>query len=257
MSRDHRLKLLASVTVVACAAIFLQPPIPQDSAYHDFADQRTTLGIPHCLNVVSNLPFIVVGAFGLWWLLIRGRIPEEGFFLSALEVVPYAALFAAVFLTGFGSSYYHLKPDTERLFWDRLPMSIAFMSLLATAITERIDRRGGLILLVPLIGYGIFSVCYWRLTEQVGAGDLRYYVLAQLLPVLLVPLMAGLLPSPYSRSRDLYVVAALYIAAKLAEVGDVLMYGVGYIISGHSLKHLIAAAAAWWILRMLRRREPL
>ena len=257
MSRDHRLRLLASVTVVVCAAVFLQPPIPQDPTYHDFADQRTILGIPHFLNVVSNLPFVMVGAFGLWWLLIHGRNPADGFFLSASEIVPYGALFAAVSLTGVGSAYYHLKPDTERLFWDRLPMSIAFMSILATAITERIDKRSGIILSFPLIGYGIFSVVWWRLTEQGGVGDLRYYVLAQLLPVLLLPFMAGLLPSPYSRSRDLYIVAALYITAKLAEVGDVLVYGVGYVVSGHSLKHVIAAAVAWWILRMLRRREPL
>ena len=255
MSRDHRLRFLASVTVVVCAVVFMQAPIPQNPAYHSFADQREFLGLPHALNVISNLAFLLVGALGLVRLLRWNRDANRAFDNPA-ESIPYGFLFFGVFLTGFGSAYYHLAPDSARLFWDRLPMSIAFMSFLATAISERVDRRTGIIVLFPLIAYGMFSVLYWRLTEQSDGGDLRYYILAQLLPVILVPLMVWLLPSPYTRGRDLFVVTGFYLLAKLLEIADAFIYELGRIVSGHSLKHLAAAGAALWILRMLERRRP-
>jgi hypothetical protein len=37
-------------------------------------------------------------------------------------------LFAGVTLSSLGSSYFHLAPDNARLMWDRLPMTIAFIS---------------------------------------------------------------------------------------------------------------------------------
>ena len=255
MSREHRLRLLASVTVAVCTVIFVQAPIPQDPSYHEFADQRGFLGLPHALNVATNLLFLLVGAIGLAWIFRWSRGASTAF-ESPAEAIPYAALYFGLFLTGFGSAYYHIAPDTDRLFWDRLAMSIAFMSYLATAITERIDRHTGVVAVFPLIAYGIFSILYWRLTEQSGDGDLRYYILAQVLPLILVPLMVWLLPSSYTRGRDLFVVTGLYLLAKLLEIADTFVFSLGQIISGHSLKHVAAAAAALWILRMLKKRAP-
>ena len=71
--------------------LLLLPPIVQNQNYHDFADQRTLFGIPHFWNVVSNIPFIGIGAVGLWRF---GRSPSAGL------------LFLGIFLTGFGSAYY-------------------------------------------------------------------------------------------------------------------------------------------------------
>ena len=115
--------------------LLLLPPISQDQNYHDFADQRTILGIPHFWNVVSNLPFIVVGVAG-----IRRSHRDPAIFV----------LFLAILMTGFGSSYYHLDPNDRTLFWDRLPMAIGFMAILALAIEERLDAKAGAILLWPL-----------------------------------------------------------------------------------------------------------
>ena len=42
--------------------------IPQNPAYHQFADQRTLLGVPHFWNVVSNFIFVLVGVMGLRFL---------------------------------------------------------------------------------------------------------------------------------------------------------------------------------------------
>ena len=72
--------------------MLLVPPITQDQSYHQFADQRTPFGIPNFWNVISNLPFIAVGAAGL-----------RRFHHDPATVV----LFLGIFLTGFGSSYYH------------------------------------------------------------------------------------------------------------------------------------------------------
>ena len=122
------------------AALRLLPPIPQSQDYHQFADQRTLLGIPNFWSVVSNLPFIAIGAVGL----LRHR-----------EDPATVVLFAGIFLTGFGSAYYHWDPNDGSLFWDRLPMTLSFSAILAGVVAERLDARTGAILLWPLLG----SVC--------------------------------------------------------------------------------------------------
>src|SRR5262245_63120081 len=109
----HPLVALLGLMAASLAILPLLPPIPQDPSYHQFADQRTLLGIPHFWNVVSNLPFVLVGAIGLWQF---GR--DRASFV----------LFLGVFLTGFGSAYYHWDPNDDTLFWDRLPMALTFMA---------------------------------------------------------------------------------------------------------------------------------
>ena len=255
MTRDHRLRMLACLTFAFWAAVFLQAPIPQNPEYHRFADQRTLLGIPHCLNVVSNLPFLLVGLWGLRTLFRLVGTPGQQAFLRPVDALAYQVLFLSVALVGLGSAWYHLDPRNGTLLWDRLPMSAAFMAFLAAAVAERVDRRAGLLALPPLIAFGLFSVLYWHFTEQAGAGDLRYYIVAQGYPLLFVPLMVRLLPSPYTRGRDLYVAALLYLMAKATEVFDQEMYAAGGWISGHTWKHLLGALGAWWVLRMVRRRR--
>ena len=252
--REHRLRLLAVLTVAFLALVLFRPPIPQDPAYHDFADQRTLADIPHALNVVSNLALVLTGLYGFFHLARLARTGSAAFETRA-EAVPYAALFIAVSLSGLGSAYYHLAPDTPRLFWDRLPMSLVFMAYLAAALVERIDRRTGLIAMLPLMAAGLLSVLHWRSTELAGAGDLRYYVVVQAYPALFVLLMV-LLPSAYTHGRMLVTVTGLYLLAKLAEVGDDAIFDLGHLVSGHTLKHLFAAAATWEVLRMLRLRRP-
>ena len=255
MKRDHRLRLIAYLTIVFWTVVFLQAPIPQDPAYHQFADQRTLLGIPHCLNVISNLPFLLVGLWGCRIVFRLAADPAQQAFVHPVDSLAYQILFLAVALVGLGSTYYHLAPSNETLLWDRLPMSMAFMAFLATAIAERLDRRAGIITLLPLIAFGLFSVLYWHHTERAGAGDLRYYIVAQAYPILFVPLMVRLLPSPYTHGSDIYVASLFYLLAKAAEVFDQALYAAGGLISGHTCKHLLGALGAYWVLRMIRRRR--
>jgi len=247
---------LAALTIAAVAALFLLPRIPQDLVYHIFADRRTLIGIQYCFNVISNFPFAIVGALGLFALLgKRGR--KDIAFVDPQERWPYLIFFLGVALTSVGSSYYHLAPDNERLVWDRLPMTLGFMSIFAAIISERVSLRWGKLLLVPLLLIGLASVVYWRMSEASGAGDLRLYGVVQFYPLIAIPLMLALFPPRYTRGADMVGVLALYGAAKILEALDAMIFSAGHIVSGHSLKHLAAAAAAYWVLIMLKKRRPL
>lgn len=228
--------LLGGVALVSIAGLAALPPIIQDQHYHAFADTRTLLGIANFWNVVSNLPFVVVGAVGL------ARYWRES---------TTAALFFGIFLTGFGSSYYHLAPGDDTLFWDRLPMTIGFMALLAGALGERFGKGVGDIALWPLLALGVASLLWWRWT-----GDLRPYVWVQFYPCLVLPILYWWFPVT-TGAPILILAAALYALSKALEYFDQAIYAVGGIVSGHTLKHLAAAAACYALLQYFRQRRPL
>lgn len=249
-----RLMVLAAAVVAAIA--LLLPPMAQPQWYHMFADQRVFFGIPNFNDVVSNLPFAIVGLWGLAFLLRSDGNQIRTHFLDKRERRPYAVVFLGLLLTAFGSAYYHLQPRNETLVWDRLPMTLVFMSLLSAVVAERISLRVGLWLLPVLLTIGLTSVLQWRLSELRGAGDLRFYAAVQLYSVLFL-LIALFLPSRYTRGWDLAIVAGFYVLAKILEALDRPIFELGHIVSGHTLKHLVAACAGYWILRMLLKRRPI
>src|SRR5262249_54819854 len=116
------------------------------------------------------------------------------------------------------------------------------------------DVRTGLWLLPVLVAAGLASVLYWHFTEQAGHGDLRPYYLVQIVPMVTIPLML-LFPSRYTRTGDLFIVVGLYALAKVFEFRDGPIFAWGELISGHTLKHLMAALAAYVVLRMLQKRS--
>ncbi len=235
---------------VACvaAAIFL-PPMKQPLDYHDFADQRTAFGIDHFLNVASNIGFFIAGLLGMGLVLWhRGR------FECSAEQWPYFIFFFGVFATAFGSTYYHLAPDNDRLFWDRLPMTVAFMALIASQICDRISVRAGLVMLGPMLLVGAASVVYWRVTEQQGRGNVLPYGILQVYAVVMLLLLAVLQPSRYTRSNDLLWVFAWYVLSKLLETFDAEVLKHGHIVSGHTLKHIAAAIAGFVVVYKLMFR---
>jgi hypothetical protein len=243
-----RLSLIAGFAVAGFVAALSLDPVPQDQAYHQFADQRPFLGIPHFGNVVSNLPFVLVGAWGLFHVLDRRRAA----FRERWERGAWSVLFASVFAVGFGSAYYHARPCDETLFWDRLPMTTLFSSFLAIAVGERTRGAWGARLLVPLLVAGAGSLLCWQ-----RAGDLRFYGLLQGLAMAAIPVLLLLFPPAYTRSRDWWAMVLLYAAAKVFEVADGPVDRLlGGAVSGHTIKHLLAAAAAWRGVVMIRQREP-
>jgi hypothetical protein len=46
----------------------------------------------------------------------------------------------------------------------------------------------------------------------------------------------------------------LYAAAKVTEAFDLAIYRMGEVVSGHSVKHVLAALAVYAVAEMLRRR---
>jgi len=243
---------MAGLAVVLVVGAALLPTFPQPADYHNFADQRGWLGIPNFGNVVSNVGFAVVGVLGLLALL---RQPSRIHFLDPKEKWPYLIIFFGLILTAAGSSYYHLAPDNSRLVWDRLPMTIVFMSLVAALIAERFSVRAGLTLLPFLLAIGMGSVWQWWWSEAHGRGDLRFYAGVQLYAMLAV-ILALFLKSRYTRRSDLAVLAGFYLLAKLTETFDNQIFSVGHLASGHTIKHILAAVGSYWILRMLEQRKP-
>jgi hypothetical protein len=246
-----RVSILLGVAMAGAVWLFLRPPIHQDPTYHNFADQRTLLGVPHFWNVVSNVPFFLLGAGGLWFCARQSTGPAATF-TQSIERWPYLVLFSGVALTAFGSAYYHLEPDDGRLMWDRLPMAVAFAGLFGGILAERLGVRAGVISLPILVAAGIGSVLYWRQT-----GDLRPYYFVQFFPLAGIPLLLCLFPARYTGSGFLLLALAWYIVAKVCEMlADRLIFEHGHWLSGHTLKHLLAAVSIGCILWMVVVRRP-
>lgn len=244
----HAAVILAAAV---CAALtFARPSIPQPLEYHQFADTRSLLGIPRAVDVLSNLPFAIVGVAGLF---VTFGSRGAGF-ATPWERWPYAILFAGVALTAAGSSYYHLAPDNDRLVWDRLPMAIGFMGLLTAIVAERVSVAAARVLLAPLLLVGCASVLYWHWTELHGAGDLRLYLLVQFGSLIVVVLLLVLYPSRYRGTSYLIAGLAAYAAAKGLESADRPIFNLGHLVSGHTLKHLAAAGGVACIVAMLHVR---
>lgn len=233
--------------VIFVVLMVVTPAIPQSQQYHDFADQRELfLGIPNTLNVISNFPFLVIGIIGLV-LCLRGsfRLSLEG------EIWGWSCFFVGVAAVAFGSSYYHLKPNDATLVWDRLPMTIAFTSIMAIFIIERIDEKTGKTSIIPLVLAGILSILYWRFFD-----DLRPYALVQLAPCIIIPLMAIVIPPMYTHSTYWLWAAGFYLLAKVEEATDEMIYEwTDHIVSGHTLKHLCAAMVPVFLTLMLAKRN--
>ncbi len=188
----------------------------------------------------------MVGVAGLV-IVARRRTRFE----FAVERWPYTVFFTGMALTAAGSAWYHLAPDNEALAWDRLPMTVAFMSLIAAQVVERISIRAGIALLMPMLLIGAASVLYWIATERVGAGNVVPYLVLQVYAVAALLLIALSQPSRYTRGTDIYWVFGAYLAAKLFEYLDREILALGHLVSGHSLKHLAAALAGLVVCRTL------
>lgn len=239
-----RYEIIATLTVIVFLIASLMNPFGQNETFHSFADTRKLIGIPNGLNVLSNLPFVIVGLIGLASLR-KDRL-----------AMIYLALFSGILLTGVGSAYYHYHPDNDSLVYDRIPMTIVFTSFLAATIAERISMKWGARLLFSFIALGIGSVLWWHYTEQNGGGDLRFYMVIQFYPMILIPLIFILFPAVGAARTTRYFLFIIgwYIIAKLFEHYDKEIFTSFHYISGHSIKHLVAAVSTWYILMIYRQK---
>ncbi|MBS1509270.1 MAG: alkaline phytoceramidase [Bacteroidetes bacterium] len=250
LSKKGLVLVLISIAVSATLALFLFPPIEQNLSFHNFADQRSIIGIHNFANVVSNLAYFMAGIFGLLLL-----------FQNKLQVIPqvkaayYIFFFSLVFVAA-GSAYYHWRPDNFTLVWDRLPMTFAFMSLLSFTLAECVTIAWGKISLIPLLLAGAFSIIYWYNGLLHGAGDLRWYALVQFLPTILLLVMLIFARSVYNSQWGYWCLLLAYVAAKITEKYDTGIFNTtAGITSGHTLKHLISAAGIFVFIAYLEKRR--
>ena len=234
-------------TLACIVAAFVVPPIAQPLSYHDFADRREMLGIPRFFDVASNLAFLAAGLAGLAIVAMR-----RASFAAPAERWPYVAFFLGLVATAAGSAYYHHAPDNARLVWDRLPITMTLAGLLLSQVGDRISVRAANALLVPAILVGAATVWYWRST-----GNLAPYVIAQGYAAIATLAVALAFASRYARGSDLYWAFAWFVIAKLCEMYDEPIFRALHVVSGHTLKHLAAAAAGFAVCVMLGRRSVL
>lgn len=234
------LRFIPIALTLTLVGLFLwHGPIVQLANYHAFADQSTWLGIDHAMDVLSNFGFLAVGLWALFFLFSRPQCIDS-------NNKPALTVFAlSVLATAWCSSYYHLAPDDTRLFWDRLPIAIACASLLslirAACFVSPKQAR------LELIGFCVFafaSVWWWQQTS-----DLRPYLSLQVLAITLPPVWQWLYGRP-SRERVWFAVAiACYVLAKCVEMADASILSATAMVSGHTIKHVLAAFAAYFILK--------
>jgi hypothetical protein len=242
--------LLAWPALTFLAAALL-PPFAQDPAYHQYADQRTLLGLPHFWNVVSNGAIAAAGVFGLA-ALWRGR-PA---FAEPVERRLFGGLFTAVLWTAAGSVYYHWHPNTFTLYWDRLPITLALGLLLTITVAERTGGPVALRVAMPILAAGVASVSYWIATEATGRGDLTFYFAYQAACLSSLPLLWTLYPPRYTGTRYYVLALALYAVALGCEQNDRAILGL-LGLGGHAIKHVLAGAAIAVLAAMLLRRALL
>jgi Ceramidase len=238
----RRVIWLAIIIIAPLAyLLLLHTPIPQDKGYHIFADVRTCLGVRNFGNVASNLAFLLVGGIGALWC-VRHR--------PAGAQLSWTIFFVGVALVFVGSGYYHATPNDDTLVWDRLPMTLAFMGLFAALVSEHLGAQYEKPVLIPALVIGVASVFWWRYTD-----DLRVYVWVQGAPLLAIPFILAMFKGRYSHRAYLLYGLVFYALAKVAEFYDRDAYALtSEWISGHSVKHLLAAGAPLMLLIMLRRR---
>jgi len=241
---------LPGLALLVIVGLLIYGPIPQDPSYHQFADNRTMFGIPNFLNVITNLPFAVIGLLGLNMV---NSIPEK-----RLKIIGTAIFIGFLLLTA-GSGYYHLQPSNQSLVYDRIPISIILISMFSFIIYDLVHQQKGYWAFFILNAVGVLSVIYWTRTELVGKGDLRPYAMVQFFPLVAIPLLLGLYKSPNNYTKQIVCMFLVFGFAKLAETYDKEIYQLlGNTISGHSFKHLLMAVAGYEIamlFRILKKRE--
>lgn len=239
--KKPQLIVLYAISIVSVVACFFIKPIHQDQEYHNFADRMTLLSLPNFWNVVSNLPFVIIGIMG---------------FIKVISIKEFALkpnyiwFFIGIIGTGFGSGYYHFEPNDATLIWDRLPMTISFMSFLSIIIGEFINIASGKKALYPFLIAGLASIVYWVVSE-----DLRMYVLIQFLPIILILIILFLSKNNSNYKKYFWLIIVSYTIAKFLESYDLFIYNSTYkAISGHTLKHLAAAAGPFLFYKFVNKK---
>ena len=231
--------LLAVVATLSCAAFIYYPQIQQDLNYHLFSDQESMCSMPNFLNVVSNGPFLIIGILGIHDLINNKskKLVTEDFKRQK------QLFFIGVALVALGSGYYHWNPNNQTLVWDRLPMTVAFMALFSLIIGTFVNKNLGKKSLIPLITIGFCSVLYWVVLD-----DLKLYAFVQFYPMVAIPVILLCFNREKKATWGYWLLLLAYLIAKFCEHYDNQIHHTLGIISGHSIKHLVAALGVYCLI---------
>jgi hypothetical protein len=241
-------RIPGAVVAVAALALLVHGPIAQPEAYHAFADRRAFAGIGNAGDVLSNLGFALVGAWGL--AALGGQEARRALGASWSAWMLFSA---ALVMTAAGSAYYHLAPGNGTLVWDRLPIALACAALLAAMRARTVAPSQSPWVTPGLALAAIASVAWWALTERWGSGDLRPYLMMQAAPLVIAPMWQAIAGAPREERLAFALAILLYVGAKAAEMADRPVLEATGLVSGHTIKHLLATVAAAVLVRIAVR----
>ena len=133
LTRTEWLLALAASALLLVA--LFAPALAQPPDAHGFVDQRVLWGVPHALDVLSNLPFAIAG-----WLGLRALRRAS---VSPTQRACARLFFAGLLVVAVGSSWYHWLPNDFGLAIDRGSMSVAFAGLLGLLVAGLVSERAG------------------------------------------------------------------------------------------------------------------
>lgn len=246
------LGLLVSCLLAGALAVG-GPFVPQMAHYHAFADQRALWGVPHAMDVLSNLPFAVAGVWGLLALRGMGRVGGVSRAAQGAHRLLAGLFFCGLIVTAVCSSIYHLQPGNGTLALDRLGMVVAFAGLSGLAVADRISARAGRRLATAMLVAGPLAVLTWAHT-----GNLLPWSVLQGGGMLLLLALLACKPKAGAWGVPIAAVVAWYAVAKLLELGDHQVFDfTNAWVSGHSLKHIVAALAAWPVVSVMHNAQKM
>jgi hypothetical protein len=229
LNHKHAELLLLTIAAGLLALAVFGPTVTQPAHQHAFADARTWANIPYAMDVLSNAAFALWGAVGLLACYgLRRRKPmhkpmpmytRKRIHMHTrlrLQLVLAALFFIGLLLTAAASAFYHLQPIDSGLCVDRLGMVVAFAGLL-----------------------GLANVLPWLVVQFGG--------------MVVVVMVACIKPLGGALQVRWAMVVLVYAVAKVLELADHELYAItNEVVSGHSLKHLVASLAAWPVLSAVR-----
>jgi 1-acyl-sn-glycerol-3-phosphate acyltransferase len=239
-----REKVLIAFLALLLSIGAFSPPVAELSGYFHFVDQREMLGLPRAMDILSNLPFLLAGLYGLF--VLRRITPLD----SSATFKPFAALFfIGLIVTAVGSAWFHLQPLSEgRLAADRLGMLVAFCGLVGLSSALNISLRSGIALAFFTATSGALSIHISNST-----GNALPWALVQFGGLSLIIGFAFLRTPKHHPKLGLWWIVVVYAAAKAFEMADQPVFDwTQQLISGHSLKHLVASLAAWPVIAFFK-----
>jgi len=224
--------------------------VEQPQSYYQFADSREFIGIPNGLDVMSNLALLYPAILGLALLQERGKNDYQ--YRDDIEPIILYSFFSGMVLTFLGSVWFHLDPTDSTLMWDRLGMTIVLACYATLLISDFVSIEMAKKVHYPLIALGLLTIIYWLV-----AGDLRPYFIFKHQPIILIPILLVYGTKYYDRTKDYFWSFIFVILASTVESYDIEIFETIIFISGHTLKHIFAGTALWFVFKMIQQRQQI